>query len=104
MDLIDFWEKDTFGPLDYFRSQTVYLSEEHVSIDWNPQAVCPLIRGPCLLFSDKLSLCRAIKAYLITLLDVTFKHERSDWQLFLWLVFPFMEGTSFHGLSIYGTR
>ena len=31
-----------------------------------------------------------------------YKHERSDWQLVLWSLFPFVEGTSFNGLFIYG--
>ena len=52
------------------------------------------------MFSDTLSPWRENKVYLITLSDVTIKHERKGWQLLLWSVF--FEGTSFYGLSVYG--
>ena len=48
-------------------------------------------RFSCLLFPDKLSPCWRIKAYLLTLSDVTCKHERNDWQFILLLVFPFLK-------------
>ena len=59
------------------------------------QTICLLIGGTCLLFSDKLSPRRG--TYLVTLSDVTYKHERNDWQLLLWLVFPFKVSLIFYG-------
>ena len=120
MGLIDTWEYDPFVSLDSF-SQTNCLP-----IKWNCSAWLNFsdslsiyeeelfylskflgqslftYRNNCLFYSDKLSPCRGIKAFLITLSRVTAQHEKNDWQLLLCLVFPFMRGTSFYSLSLYG--
>ena len=97
-----------------FLRQSVHLSGKIVRLDWISRTVCVLIRVncstwvnfsdkpstyrcTCLLFSNKLSPCRC--TYLITLSCVTSKHERNDWQLFLWLVFPFKVNLGFCGWS-----
>ena len=74
----------------WFSRQLVALSGESVPIEWFSQSVCLLIGGTCLLFSDKLSPCRGIKAYLITLADVTSNMEGM-------MDSSFIVGISFHG-------
>ena len=95
MGLIDTWEKDSFVPLDYV-SQT-----ERLLIRWNCSTwvifsdSLTTYRGTWVIFSDKLTLCLTF----FTLSDDTSKHERNDWQLLLWLVFPFIGVVSFYGWS-----
>ena len=44
-----------------------------------------------------------LQSFCIALGHISIRtRKKSDWQLLLWLKFPFMVGISFYGLSIYG--
>ena len=100
MGLIDTWEKATFVPLDWVIAEraSTYQGKMFHLIKFLRQSVY-LTRG-IVYFSQTKWPCRGIKAYLITLTDVTSKHERNDWQLLLWLIFPFKIGLAFYGWSL----
>ena len=80
-----------------FCRQSLYLSEERFPLEWLFRQSVYLSR----YLGDFRRQTVALSGYLITLSGVTSKHERNDWRLPLWLVFPLKVSLAFYGWSFF---